>query len=91
MVKTALRFLSPLEQLKKFKALLKCLNPVTSNASVISHSLRPPGQIQLYMGTFRGFEQSFYPAGGGNEGGLVSRKTGDFIKELGQFQVVLHQ
>ena len=32
-----------------------------------------PGQIQLSVGTFRGFAQSqFYPADGGNEGGLVS-------------------
>ena len=31
-----------------------------------------PGQIQLYMGTLGGFERSFYPAGRGNEGGLVS-------------------
>ena len=32
-----------------------------------------PGQIQLYIWELLGgFERSFYPAGGGNEGGLVS-------------------
>ena len=53
------------------------------------------GQIQLSMGTFRGFERSLYPAGGGNEGGFrkpcTPGKTGGFLKEIFQFQVVLHQ
>ena len=39
-------------------------------------------------------QRSFYPAGGENEGGLEALhpgKTGDFVREIGQFQVVFHR
>ena len=31
-----------------------------------------PGKYNFIWGLLGGFERSFYPAGGGNEGGLVS-------------------
>ena len=55
-----------------------------------------PGKYDFLWGLVGGFERSFYPAGGGNEGGLVSVSLApqgkqDFVKELGHVQVVLHQ
>ena len=46
---------------------------VDSNASVIGHPLGgTPGKYNFIWGLLGGFEWSFYPAGGENEGGLVS-------------------
>ena len=53
-----------------------------------------PGKYNFLWGLLWGFEQLFYPAGGGNEGqGLISvtsctpGKTGDFVKEKFNFKL----
>ena len=51
---------------------------LTTNAQQVMHlsSAIPwggtPGKYNFIWGLLGGFERSFYPTGGGNEGGLVS-------------------
>ena len=70
------------------------------NAPIIGHPLGgggDPGQIPLCVRTYRGVWTIILPCRWGKWGRFGFRKpctpgkTGNFVKEIGQFQVVLHQ
>ena len=80
----------------KFTSHFLCLKLLIMHLSS-AISWGDPGQIQLYTGTFRGVWTIILPWGWGKWGRFGFRKpctpgkTGDFVKEIGQFQVALHQ